>query len=152
MISFSDWLPLLPAFSGCGLGWFLSVAVIRCYWCFFPQYFHGNCSVWGLILRSVWEWRRMKRNRTLNTVRTPRILFEFAFFLNGRRNGNNDCRRCRGCGPHGRNAVVDPFLFSSLYRSYSTFCVKQFLRFFPVNEWIVPFVGVFPHGNECDKN
>lgn len=79
-----------PLCSGCGLGWLLFAAVRRCYWCFFPEYFHGNCSVLDLILRSVWEWRRMRRNRTLNTVRTPYVIAfssSLSFCWNGRRNG-----------------------------------------------------------------
>lgn len=125
-----------PLFPCCGLGRYLSVAVSRCYWCFFPEYFHGNGSVLSLILRSVWEWRRMRRNRTLNTVRTPHIsiVFEFVLILEGEKKRNNDCRKCRGCGPHGRNAHIEPSLSSSSYRSCHTFCMNRFLRFY--FQWI----------------
>lgn len=113
----SDWLAL-P--SGCGLGWFLSAAAVApCVCLSSPQHFHGDWSVSGLILRSVREWRRMRRNRTLNTVRR---LACSCFPSARRRNGNNDCRRCAGCGPHGRHALGHPSLSSSYYRSCHTFC------------------------------
>lgn len=56
----------------------------------------------------------MRKSRTRNTVRTRRCFTAwstmrcsiFVVLLNGRRNGNNDCRRLGGCGPH--SSVADP--------------------------------------------
>lgn len=76
----------------------------------------------------------MRRTRTPNTVRTPDVIAfssSWSFSDNGRRNGNNDCGRCGGCGPHGRNAVGDPSSSSTSYRSCHTSCLNQFLRFSP---------------------
>lgn len=43
----------------------------RCYWWFFYRHFHGNCPVYSLNSRSVGEWNRTRKTRTLNTVRRP---------------------------------------------------------------------------------
>ena len=59
--------------------------------------------------------------------------FGFVFFLKREKKWNNDRRRCRGCGPHGRNAVVHPSLSSDVCHA----CINDFFRFLPVHDWVI---------------